>query len=87
MNLPSLDEVVAVYSNATPSAIGQAEHRMFERYGIEPLLPMLVRAYPHLRRSQGRAAVLFSLPRYARTNPAVVDLAIRALEDRAFIVR
>jgi hypothetical protein len=60
---------------------------MFERYGAERLVLLLVRAYPHLRRSEGRSALLFSLPRFARSHPAVIDLAVGALADRAFLVR
>jgi hypothetical protein len=87
MSFPSIDELVAIYSQSRASDIGQSEHRMFQKHGTEPLIPLLIEAYPHIRRSAGRASILFWLPRYARTHQAVVSLAISALADRAYLVR
>src|SRR6185312_6211850 len=44
-------------------------------------------AYPLIRRSNGRASILFRLPRYARVRQDVVSLALSALADRSSIVR
>ncbi|HET7307125.1 MAG TPA: hypothetical protein VFK24_04840 [Gammaproteobacteria bacterium] len=87
MQLPSIDELVAIYSQSRASDIGQSENRLFQSYGLEPLIPLLVEAYPHIRRSAGRASILFWLVRFARTHPAVVSLATSALSDRAYLVR
>jgi len=87
MQFPSADELIQIYSQNRPSDIGQAEDRLFERYGLESLVPLLVEIYPRLRRSSGRAAILFWLVRYARTRQDVVTLAISALTDRANLVR
>jgi hypothetical protein len=87
MSLPSIDELVATYSQSRASDIGQSEHRLSQRHGLEPLVPLLIEAYPRIRRSGGRAAILFWLVRYARTNQPVVALALSALTDRAYLVR
>ena len=87
MQLPSADELIEIYSQSRPTDIGQAEHRLFQRYGLEPLVPLLIEIYPRLRRSTGRAAILFWLVSYARTRQDVVILAISALTDRAYLVR
>lgn len=87
MQLPSVDELVAIYGQGRASDIGQSEQRLFQAFGLEPLISPLIKAFPHIRRSHGRASVLFWLVRYARTHPAVVCLAVSALSDRAYLVR
>jgi hypothetical protein len=87
MPLPSVDELVAIYSQGRGSDIGQSEQRLFQAFGLESLVPLLIKAFPHVRRSAGRASILFWLVRFARTQPAVVSLAISALSDRAYLVR
>lgn len=87
MPLPSTEELIALYSQARPSDIGQAENALFQAHGLEPLVPLLVEVYPHLRRSAGRAALLSWLVPYARIRQDVVSLAILALADRAGLVR
>ena len=87
MSLPTIDELVALYSQTKGSDVGQAEHRLFQQYGLEPLIPLLASAYPLIRRSNGRASILFRLPRYARVRQDVVSLALSALADRSSIVR
>lgn len=87
MTLPAIDEVVSTYNQSRTSDIGQSEQVLFQRHGLEPLLPLLIEAYPRIRRSEGRAAILSWLTRYARSHPPVVSLAQAALEDRAYLVR
>lgn len=87
MPFPSVDELVAIYSQSRASEIGQSEDRLFQEHGTEPLVPLLVEAYAHIRRSVGRASILFWLLRYARTHQAVVPLALSALTDRSYLVR
>jgi len=87
MSLPTIDELVALYSQTKGSNVGQAEHRLFRQHGLEPLIPLLASAYPLIRRSSGRASILFWLPRYARTHQEVVSLALSALADRSYVVR
>jgi hypothetical protein len=87
MSFPTVGELVSLYSQAKGSDVAQAEHLLFQRHGLEPLIPLLARAYPRIRRSGGRASILFWLPRYARTRQDVVSLALSALTDRSFMVR
>ena len=87
MPLPSVDELVAIYNLGRTSDIGQSEQRLFQTFGLEQLIPQLIKAFPHIHRSHGRVSVLFWLVRYARTHPAVVSLAVSALSDRAYLVR
>lgn len=87
MSLPAIDEVVSVYNQSRTNDIGQAERVLFQRHGLEPLLPLLIEAYPRIRRGEGRAAILSWLTRYARSRPPVIALAQAALEDRAYLVR
>jgi hypothetical protein len=87
MSLPTIDELVALYSQTKGSDVGQAEHRLFQQYGLEPLIPLLASAYPLIRCCSGRARILFWLPRYARKHQEVVSLALSALADRSYIVR
>jgi hypothetical protein len=87
MSLPTIDELVALYSQTKGSDVGQAEHRLFQQHGLESLIPLLASACPLIRRASGRARILFWLPRYARTHQEVVSLALSALADRSYIVR
>lgn len=84
---PSVDELVAIYSQGRASDVGHSEPRLFHAFGLEALIPQLIKAFPHIGRSHGRASILFWLVRYARTHPAVVSLAKLALSDRARLVR
>lgn len=84
---PTVDDLVAIYSQAKSGTMGHAEHRLFQQYGLEPLIPLLARAFPLVRQSKGRARILFWLPRFARTHQEVVALARAALADRSCIVR
>lgn len=87
MEQAPFDEVLATYSGLKGSELGQAQLRLFERHGLESLVPMLVAAYPKIARSEGRVAILFWLPRFARRRSDVVDLALSALADRAYLAR
>ena len=87
MSLPGIDEIVSTYDQRRASNIGQAEQLLFQRHGLELLLPLLIEAYTRIRRGEGRAAILSWLIRCARSHPPVVALAQAALEDRAYLVR
>jgi len=87
MQLPRSDQVVALYSHANGSDFGQAESALFQTYGLERLIPLLVESFPQVRYYQGRASILFWLTRYARDRQDVVNLAMSALEDRSYLVR
>jgi hypothetical protein len=87
VDLPSDDELLAIYDGMRGGRLGQAQSRLFECYGLERLIPLLVQIYPKIRRSQGRIAILFWLPSYARQRDDVVALALSALDDHAYLVR
>lgn len=87
MSLPSVDEFVAVYNQVRASDVARAEQRLFQNHGIEAVVPQLVRSYPRVRRGHGRASILFWLPRFARSHPQVVELAVAALQDPTCQVR
>jgi len=69
MSLPGIDEVISTYNQSRSSDIGHAEQVLSQRHGLEPLLPVLIEAYPHIRRGEGRAAILSWLTCYARSRP------------------
>jgi hypothetical protein len=87
MRLPSVNELVSTYSQSRASDIGRVEHQIIQKHGLEALIPLLIETYPQLRRSAGRASILFWLVGFARTHQAVIALATSALLDRAFLVR
>lgn len=87
MEQASFDEVLSTYNGLKGNELGQAQLRLFERHGLEALVPMLVLAYPKIRHGEGRASILFWLPRYARRRSDVIDLARTALADRAYLAR
>jgi len=84
---PPFDEVLAIHNGMKGSELGQAQLKLFERYGLENLVPTLAVAYPKVRHSEGRVAILFWLPRFARQRSDVVALACLALRDRAYLAR
>jgi hypothetical protein len=84
---PKLNDVLGAYSHANGGAIASAERTLFERFWLKDLVPLLVEAFPHVRRSAGRTAVLARLLRWTRDDPAIALLAVDALSDRAYLVR
>lgn len=87
MSLPSIESLVALYEKRPASAVGQAEFLLFQEYGLEPLIPLLIGTFPQVRSGYGRHSILFGLLRFSRQRQDVVDLAIGALRDRAYLVR
>jgi hypothetical protein len=51
------------------------------------VIPHLAAAFGRTRRWQGRTALLFYTISYARQTDAAIDLALRALGDRSYMVR
>ena len=87
MKFPAIQQIADGYGQARTSDVGQFELDLFQQFGEEPLIPLLVAAFPLVRRASGRAAILFKLLRYSRGYPEVASLAIAALTDRAYLVR
>lgn len=87
MSLPTVEELVAVYNQIRGSDVARAEHRLFQQFGIDALVPRLIEGYARVRRGSGRAAILFWLPRFARSRDDVVQLARTALTDPTCQVR
>ena len=87
MKTPAVQQIAAGYGQAKTSEVSQFELRLFQQFGEEPLIPLLVAAFPLVRRASGRVAILFRLLRYSRSHSEVASLAVAALEDRAYLVR
>ena len=87
MTVPALVDVIRTYSHANGGAIASAERELFSQYWLKDLIPLLVQAFPSIKRSAGRIAVLARLLRSTRDCPDIVPLAIGALSDRAYLVR
>ena len=87
MQLPSIADLVAIYDQPKFSSISHAEWTLFQKHGVEPLIPCLLQAFPLVNRAPGRASLLFWLARYSRKYPQIVELAKTALNDRAYLVR
>lgn len=51
------------------------------------VVPYLREAFPHFRKSAGRAALLFHAIRYARESEEAFQMAVAALADKATLVR
>jgi hypothetical protein len=87
MTLPSVQQIVAVHEQKRGSEVGQSQSALFQQYGLQPLIPLLVAAFPQVRSGYGRHSILFWFARFARQRTDVVQLAISALQDRAYLVR
>lgn len=85
--LPCIDEVVAAYSTSRWIELSGADHRFQRSVGLKRMTPLYVQAFPRVTAWQGRKSILFWLLRRVRSDPAIVALAIRALDDRATLVR
>ncbi|RNF82224.1 hypothetical protein [Montanilutibacter psychrotolerans] len=83
----ALVDVIRTYSHANGGAIATAERELFSQHWLKDLIPLLVQAFPSIKRSAGRIAILARLLRSTRDCPDVVPLAIGALSDRAYLVR
>lgn len=87
MPVPSVDAIVAALDQKLPSAVDEGWNRLRIEHGPAVFIPNLVSAFPRIRNAAGRNAILFRLIRFARTHPVVVELAITALRDPAYMPR
>ena len=87
MKFPAVQQIADGYGQAKSAEVGKFELGLFQQFGGEPLVPLLVAAFPLVRRASGRAAILSQLLRYSRHHTEVTSLAIAALTDRAYLVR
>lgn len=87
MPVPSVDDIVAALDQKLPSDVGTAWNQLKVEHRPEAFIPGLVAAFPSIRNAAGRNAILFSLIGFARSHPEVVDLAVQALTDTAYMPR
>ncbi len=87
MQTPSVADLVAIYDQPKFTSISHAEWPLFQKYGVEPLIPSLLQTFPLVNRAPGRASLLFWLTKYSRKYPQITELAMTALNDRAYLVR
>jgi HEAT repeat protein len=87
MALPTVEELVAALDQKRQSDLGEAEGRLFKEHGLEALVPGFIAAFPKIKNSAGRNSILFWIARFTRKRPEIVDLALLALRDPAYMVR
>ena len=86
-NVPTVQEIAEML-DAQPGSVAEANAILLEKqHPLDDLAPRYVEVFPRLRRYPGRMCILFRLIGFTRQNPAVVDLALGALNDRSRIVR
>ena len=85
--LPSAEEIAELL-DAKPGSQAEANAILLEReHRLDDLAPRYVEAFRLVRRYPGRMCMLFRLVSYAREDPAIVELALDALNDPSRIVR
>lgn len=87
MALPSVDEIVKTLDQQRPADLGRGASRLFNKHGINVLIPGLIAALPRIKNWIGRNAILFELIRYARKKPEIVECAMAFINDSAYMVR
>jgi hypothetical protein len=87
MSVPSAESIAKGYDQPRESDVGQFQLRLCRSHPARELMPALAAAFAHSKRAYGRAAILSQLLPFARLSPLIVDLAIRALRDRSYLVR
>jgi hypothetical protein len=85
--LPGVSALVAAYDKRTWHEIDAAHFELTKRYGLVPLLPLMISACAPLKSWKARKTLLFYLLPHARDYPALVDLALALVNDRARMVR
>lgn len=78
--------LVTVLATARTEAEADAAWTALRPLG-EGVVPFLAAAYPTASRQQGRVRLVFHSIRYARTSQAAFDLGMKAVNDRATLVR
>ena len=86
-NAPTLDEVIKALDCRTESEVGYNQILLHEKYDLNILVPFYVDAFPKIKSWIGRNYILYWVCRYARINPAVVNLGRFAINDRSKLVR
>jgi HEAT repeat protein len=87
MTIPTADALIALLDKKGQGERAVAEAPLFQQYGLPALVPSLVAAAPRMRHAPARNSALFWLVRFARSNPAVVDVGLRLIDDPAYLVR
>ena len=87
MTGPSTAEIVLALDHKTGGAVDEGASRVFRGNSFGSLLPQLIAAFPQIRNAHGRNMILYTMLRHARTEPSIVDLALHAASDPAYLVR
>jgi len=85
--LPSIETLVKAYDKKAWREIDKAHDQLTTRYGLVPLLPLLIMACKSVKSWKGRKTLLFYLLPHVREYPALLDLTLSLINDRAGMVR
>lgn len=85
--LPTVDELVVIYDQKNWREIDEAHYQVVLKYGIQSLVPLLITACSSVKSFKGRKTILFYLLPHVRSYPALLDLALLAINDRSQLVR
>src|SRR5689334_20275203 len=86
-SVPTVSEVVAALDHRNQGDLADGERRLWTGSSFSDLVSTLIAAYPQIRSAPGRNTILFRLIRHARSHHEIVELAIAALNDRAYLPR
>ena len=90
--IPTIDDAVValdakIHAGDFWSSLEVLRTELTRKQWIESVVPVLIAAFHQLRRARGRNEIMFELIKFAKVTPEVVELALQALNDRAFLVR
>ena len=83
----SVDGVATLLDLANASDAASNEMSLQQEFGLTALVPYYIKAFYKIKNWPGRMNISFWLVRYAKTNPAIVEMAIFGTNDRSYIVR
>lgn len=84
---PTVEEVLGLLDQRNAADVGGNELLLQKKYGLDNLVSVYVEAFPQIKNWAGRMHIMFYLPRFARSNQQVVEVARLGLNDRSRIVR
>ena len=87
IEVPTIEEVLDLLDSPNEANVGGNEIRLKQKYGIENLIPVYVKAFPKIKNWPGRMYISFTLIPYVKINQDVFDLALIGIFDKSKIVR
>ena len=86
-NSLSTQDIVRALDHKNSGDVSKHWYRLRETHRVSDMVDQMIEAFPLIKNAWGRNLILFDLIHFAQKDDRVIDLAITALHDRAYMPR